>query len=82
MKSFKDLRLGEEAVGGLSAGVIGTIIGFPLDLAKTRMQTGSSTKGLIPTLNGVVRKEGLKGLYKGIGPPLVSLSILNGMSNS
>ena len=37
-----DLRA--EALGGLAAGVIGTVIGYPLDLVKTRMQT-SKTKG-------------------------------------
>ena len=29
-------HLGEEAVGGLSAGIVGTLLGFPLDLVKTR----------------------------------------------
>ena len=80
MKSAKDLRLGDEAIGGLSAGIIGTIIGFPLDLIKTRLQTGSSTHGrpsIISVGNDIVRKEGIPALYKGVGPPLISLSILN-----
>ena len=80
MKSAKDLRLGDEAIGGLSAGIIGTIIGFPLDLIKTRLQTGSSTHGrpsIISVGKDIVRKEGIPALYKGVGPPLISLSILN-----
>lgn len=110
MKSFKDLHLGEEAIGGLSAGIIGTVIGFPLDVAKTRMQTAGAVAttatagvgsgatatatatttatsasvgrhlrpvGIVSLISGVVRKEGITGLYKGIGPPLISLSILN-----
>lgn len=74
------LHLGEEAIGGLSAGVIGTIIGFPLDVVKTRMQTSQSSSspgGIISMGSKIVRQEGIFALYKGLGPPLISLSILN-----
>eukprot|EP00536_Pseudo-nitzschia_multiseries_P016035 jgi/Psemu1/312702/fgenesh1_kg.1004_\ len=84
MKSLEELHLGEEAIGGLSAGILGTIIGFPLDLIKTRLQTGSSSsssRGGPPTIvsvgRDIVRSEGIPALYKGVGPPLISLSILN-----
>ena len=84
MKPAKELHLGEEAVGGLSAGIIGTIIGFPLDLIKTRLQTGSSSSSssqgrpsILSVGKDIVRSEGFPALYKGIGPPLISLSILN-----
>eukprot|EP00532_Pseudo-nitzschia_australis_P005676 CAMPEP_0168164020 /NCGR_PEP_ID=MMETSP0139_2-20121125/700_1 /TAXON_ID=44445 /ORGANISM="Pseudo-nitzschia australis, Strain 10249 10 AB" /LENGTH=305 /DNA_ID=CAMNT_0008080981 /DNA_START=297 /DNA_END=1211 /DNA_ORIENTATION=- len=82
MKSLEELHLGEEAIGGLSAGILGTIIGFPLDLIKTRLQTGSSSsQGGPPSILSVgkeiVRGEGIPALYKGVGPPLISLSILN-----
>lgn len=79
MKSYKDLHLGEEAVGGLSAGIIGTLIGYPLDLVKTRLQTGLASEGqsIISIGRNIARKEGISALYKGVGPPLVSLSILN-----
>ena len=30
------VNLGEEALGGLAAGIVGTVLGFPLDLVKTR----------------------------------------------
>jgi Mitochondrial carrier protein len=97
--SWKDLRLGEEALGGLSAGIVGTVIGFPLDTVKTRMQTGASASAtkIISTAThppvpppsppknnhsiyqiarSIVQQEGFLSLYKGIGPPLLSLSIL------
>ncbi len=80
MKSVKDLRLGDEAIGGLSAGILGTIIGFPLDLIKTRLQTGTSSSGrqsILSVGKDIVRTEGIPALYKGVGPPLISLSILN-----
>jgi len=36
-----NLRL--EALGGLCAGIVGTVVGFPLDLIKTRLQTSGGT---------------------------------------
>jgi len=68
--------LTEEAVGGLSAGVIGTVIGFPLDTVKARQQVlGGST--IFSTASRIVKGEGFLGLCRGLVPPLVSLSILN-----
>ncbi|KAL7537079.1 hypothetical protein ACHAXR_007568 [Thalassiosira sp. AJA248-18] len=78
-------HLGEEAIGGFAAGIVGTLLGFPLDLVKTRMQTSSSTtsgKGLstISLLSRILRTEGISSVYKGVGPPLISLSIVNTLS--
>ena len=81
----------DEAIGGLSAGIVGTIIGFPLDLIKTRMQTTTfNTKinkvtgkkknisnGIINIGVHIVRSEGILALYKGLMAPLISLSLLN-----
>jgi solute carrier family 25 carnitine/acylcarnitine transporter 20/29 len=79
---YKRINFGEEALGGLAAGVVGTIIGFPLDLVKTRMQTGSSVVvgSMVGVASHIVRTEGILSLYKGIAPPLISLSIINTMS--
>ena len=71
--------MGQEALGGLSAGIVGTIIGYPLDLVKTRMQTSSSGKNMsiLGVAGNIVRTEGIVALYKGVAPPLISLSLLN-----
>lgn len=78
-------HLGEEAIGGFAAGIVGTLLGFPLDLVKTRMQTqlsSSATKQLstLSLLSHILRTEGISGVYKGVGPPLLSLSIVNTLS--
>lgn len=80
-------ELSEEAMAGLSAGIVGTVIGFPLDVVKTRMQTTTTTTtsqrrkgarpGIVRTASNIVRTEGLASLYKGMLPPLLSLSVLN-----
>lgn len=69
----------QDAAGGLCAGIIGTVVGYPLDVVKTRMQTSSagSSAGIVATGKHIVRSEGVGSLYKGVGPPLLSLSILN-----
>jgi solute carrier family 25 carnitine/acylcarnitine transporter 20/29 len=80
MKAWDELHLGEEALGGLSAGIVGTVIGFPLDLVKTRMQTGgaaTANQSIFGIGRQIVNTEGISALYKGMAPPLISLSILN-----
>ncbi len=43
----KNVSIKLEMLGGFSAGVVGTVIGYPLDLVKTRMQTGSHTRSFV-----------------------------------
>lgn len=79
--------LTQEAVGGLSAGILGTVIGFPLDTVKARQQqavratplaeTASASAGIVSTARRIVQTEGALALYRGIVPPLLSLSLLN-----
>lgn len=78
MPSWSWAYLQEEAVGGLAAGIVGTVIGFPLDTVKTRLQTShAASEGMLSTARTLVRTEGVLSLYKGLLPPLISLSILN-----
>jgi solute carrier family 25 carnitine/acylcarnitine transporter 20/29 len=69
----------QEMLGGFSAGVVGTVIGYPLDLVKTRMQTSDSSyrKGFLRVGSRIVRNEGMRSLYKGMTPSLISLAVLN-----
>ena len=57
------MKLRDETIGGFAAGVTGTVIGYPLDLVKTRMQTASSTttqrnntNNMFVVLIGVIRR--------------------------
>jgi len=80
------MHLQKETIGGLTAGISGTIIGYPLDLIKTRMQTATaisrrnSSFGLLTVLLGIIRLEGFSALYKGLVPPLVSSCTLNAIN--
>ena len=46
----------EEMAAGAWAGLVGTILGYPLDVVKSRMQVGKGS-GFVPTLVNVVAKE-------------------------
>lgn len=74
------VNMAEEAIGGLAAGIVGTVLGYPLDLLKTRFQTGAISGGYFGAFSHIVRTEGIRSIYKGIAPPLISLSIVNTVS--
>lgn len=66
---------------GAIAGGIGASVVYPIDLVKTRMQNqrvAASGKRLyknsIDCFRQVVRNEGAKGLYRGLGPQLVGVA--------
>lgn len=65
----------KDALAGATAGVIGTILGFPFDTTKTTMQLSnmSATK----SIRTIYAESGFVGFYKGVGSPLVALTILN-----
>ena len=73
--AFKDITAG--SVGGM----FGTFLGQPADVVKTRMQTASLQNPLYTSnlhcIKEVVSKEGIRGFFKGITPPLLSSIPIN-----
>lgn len=69
-----------ESIAGASAGVVGTVLGYPLDVIKTRQQVSATS---IPNaIRNIYRESGLMGYYRGMISPLVSLTILNTLNFS
>ncbi|KAL3787209.1 hypothetical protein ACHAW5_003999 [Stephanodiscus triporus] len=66
-------------VSGGVGGACAVLVGHPLDLVKVRMQTsvgvaaggGASVTGM---LSDTLRKEGVRGLYRGVSAPLTAVS--------
>ncbi|MCJ1450563.1 hypothetical protein MMC28_000896 [Mycoblastus sanguinarius] len=60
-------------VAGVFSGIAKLSVGHPFDTIKVRLQTSEKTqfKGPLDCLLQTVRKEGVRGLYKGATPPLV-----------
>jgi len=63
------------------AGVVGTLLGFPLDTIKTRMQTRPDAYSSMPrAFSKIAAEEGVRGFFRGILPPLGALTLLNTMN--
>lgn len=65
----------KEPIAGAAAGVIGTFLGFPFDTVKTTMQIYHKSMGA--SIQSIYKESGVFGFYKGIGSPLVALTLLN-----
>lgn len=66
------------ALGGI-AGATGATAVYPIDLVKTRMQNQRNTAARLydsswDCFKKVIRNEGVRGLYRGIGPQLVGVA--------
>ncbi|CAG8462689.1 12264_t:CDS:2 [Dentiscutata erythropus] len=66
---------------GSVAGAVGATVVYPIDLVKTRMQNQRSRvvgellyRNSIDCFQKVVKNEGIKGLYSGLGPQLVGVA--------
>ncbi|KAI9488005.1 glycoside hydrolase superfamily [Zychaea mexicana] len=79
---FRELLWSNKTViAASSAAVVGVIAGYPFDSVKTRMQTepyGSITACVRQTY----REEGVRGFFRGVLPPLVTVSIIKSISFS
>ncbi|ODN77728.1 hypothetical protein L202_04870 [Cryptococcus amylolentus CBS 6039] len=74
------LHLHKVVVSATSASLISTFTGFPLDSLKSRLQS-SREKVSIPRLAaGVIKEEGIGGLWRGFPLPLVTISIVRTIS--
>lgn len=75
-----------EVIAGFNAGVIGTILGYPLDTIKTTIQTRSANLPYTLTMkqasNILYSEGGILAFYRGLASPLVALVILNTLNFS
>lgn len=67
----------DEAAAGIAAGLASTVCMQPLDLLKVQFQVARAQHGsgpfgqILAGLHGIVRQDGLKGLYRGLSVNLV-----------
>mmetsp|Transcript_63792 Transcript_63792/g.125244 ORF Transcript_63792/g.125244 Transcript_63792/m.125244 type:complete len:322 (+) Transcript_63792:162-1127(+) len=66
-------------LAGSFAGVVGTLLGYPLDTIKSHMasQASRSSQSMIRSTRQIFCQHGARGFYNGVSSPLVSLVILN-----
>ncbi|PWN88407.1 mitochondrial carrier [Acaromyces ingoldii] len=63
-------------LSGGFGGVSAVLVGHPFDLTKTRLQTakeGTYTGGM-DVVKKTIKADGIKGMYRGMGPPLVGVT--------
>ncbi|KAF2155640.1 mitochondrial carrier [Myriangium duriaei CBS 260.36] len=63
-----------------TASVISTFVAFPLDFAKSRMQSYETR--FIPTITDAYRAEGIRTFWRGVLPPLISVTAVRTASFS
>ncbi|ORX55338.1 mitochondrial carrier [Piromyces finnis] len=71
----------QTSISAAAASVIGTVVGYPFDSIKTRMQTYNYGK-MRNCIKLTYKSEGLRGFYRGVGPPLITISIVKSISYS
>lgn len=78
----------KETISGLSCGIMfgitSAIIGQPFDTIKTKMQAHSEyiESSMLKSFKEVYKQQGIKGLYRGIIPPLFGSSIFRAVQFS
>ncbi|RCH79509.1 hypothetical protein CU098_003739, partial [Rhizopus stolonifer] len=68
----------KHSIAGAGAGIVSSIVTCPLDVAKTRLQNQGAFqpgekiyKGTVGTLSRIWSEEGIRGLYRGLGPTIL-----------
>jgi solute carrier family 25, member 44 len=60
-----------DAISGLGAGLLSTCLLHPFDTVASRIMTGSTHhRSMLTVFKTTILKEGMKGLYSGIGPSI------------
>ncbi|KAK4896625.1 hypothetical protein LTR27_005544 [Elasticomyces elasticus] len=67
-------------IAASSSSVLSTFVAFPLDFAKSRMQTFGG--GFVHTIKDAYRAEGLRAFWRGVGPPMISVTTVRTISFS
>lgn len=67
-------------VSACTSSILSTFVAFPLDFAKSRMQSYQTT--FRATVKDAYKTEGLKTFWRGVGPPMISITLVRTVSFS
>lgn len=85
-KEFEDKKQSTSAVksflSGGFGGVSAVLVGHPFDLTKTRLQTAAegTYSGGLDVVKKTLKADGIRGMYRGMGPPLVGVTPIFALS--
>jgi len=66
-----------QILAGSAAGVLGTVVGYPLDTIKARLQTQSIYRNAVDCFRQMLKNEGFFAFYRGMLAPIIGLTVLN-----
>ncbi|XP_054465647.1 solute carrier family 25 member 45 [Anoplopoma fimbria] len=66
-----------EFLAGSISGALGLAVGHPLDTVKVRLQAQSIYKGIFHCMSKTYSNEGLRGFFKGMSFPVLTMGITN-----
>ncbi|CAI7779113.1 unnamed protein product [Closterium sp. NIES-54] len=72
--SSKELSVPARLAAGACAGMTSTLVTYPLDVLRLRMALDVTNGSIAQVAMAMVREEGARSLYKGLGPALVSIA--------
>uniref|UniRef100_A0A7S1G657 Mitochondrial carrier protein n=1 Tax=Bicosoecida sp. CB-2014 TaxID=1486930 RepID=A0A7S1G657_9STRA len=76
----REIAAWKRGVSGLTAGVSGLTVVYPLDTTKLRLQTcPGEYKGAFDCLRTVVKREGFAALYRGMSAPIAGYGAINSL---
>ena len=67
-------------IATFSSSILSTFVAFPLDFAKSRMQSYDTT--FMHTITDTYRAEGVRAFWRGVGAPLISVTTVRTISFS
>lgn len=73
------MSFGKSGISGTLAGMSEEFAGYPLDIVKTRMQVHAhaASRGTFGVMKDIIAHEGVSGLFRGLGPPLLASAVIN-----
>ena len=77
-----EAEAGKKLVAGMGAGLFSTLAAFPLDTIKTRLSVHSDpiNTNLQSVATSLVRREGIRGFFKGVLSPLLATPPIHALS--
>lgn len=70
----EELSVVGRLAAGACAGMTSTLVTYPLDVLRLRLAVDSTTRSMGQVAGTMLREEGLKSFYKGLGPSLLGIA--------
>jgi solute carrier family 25 protein 14/30 len=76
-KRLRDDGFGAKVLSGCASGACSAFVTNPFDVVKVRLQVGTATdRNVFTALAALARAEGVRGLYRGVGPTTLRAAVV------